>query len=143
MTRLIGLTLLGLAVAAGTTVRAAELPTTDPRVDQLIENHIGAIGGYQKLKSIRTLVYSQGLYEESDYTGSGTAFMAFMHPYFRVVGNPLAYLGSRLAEIMFSRQSGHLVYGVREIRKAQVRIHLPHPIGANFRETLKPFLTFP
>jgi hypothetical protein len=40
--------LIGLAVAAGTTVRAAELPTTDPRVDQLIENHIGAIGGYME-----------------------------------------------------------------------------------------------
>ncbi len=57
-------------------------------VDQIIERNTEARGGYERIKAIRTLVHSEGLYQEGDYTGSGDAFMAFARPYYRVVGNP-------------------------------------------------------
>ena len=57
-------------------------------VDGIISRHIEARGGLDRIRAIRTLVYSDGKYHEGDYTGSGHAFMAFMRPYFRVVGDP-------------------------------------------------------
>ena len=56
--------------------------------DQIIARHIDARGGYEKIKAIQTLVYSNGTYRERDFTGSGKAFMAFKRPWYRVVGNP-------------------------------------------------------
>ena len=64
----------------------ATAPLTD--VDEIVARHIDALGGHEKIKAIRSLVYSQGLYEEGDYKGSGDAWMARMRPYYRVVGNP-------------------------------------------------------
>jgi hypothetical protein len=62
----------------------------ETQVDRIVERHIDARGGAEKLRSIKTLVYSNGLYQEADHTGSGDAFMAFSRPYHRVVGNPEA-----------------------------------------------------
>lgn len=57
-------------------------------VDEIIARNLKARGGYEALKAIKTLVYSKGTYHEDDFTGSGNSSMAFMRPYFRVVGDP-------------------------------------------------------
>ena len=57
-------------------------------VDQIVERHIQARGGYAKIKAIKTLVYSGGTYREENYESPGNAFMAFKRPFLRVVGNP-------------------------------------------------------
>lgn len=72
--------LVALALSAGATP-----PIT---VDQIIAHHLAARGGEAQLRAIRTLVYRNGAYHEGSYTSDGGAFMAFMAPYDRVVGNP-------------------------------------------------------
>ncbi len=57
-------------------------------VDEVIDRHLAARGGADKIKAVRTLVYSGGTYHEGSYTGSGNAYMAFARPYYRVVGDP-------------------------------------------------------
>jgi hypothetical protein len=57
-------------------------------VDEIIDRHLAARGGAEKIKAVRTLVFSGGTYHEGSYTGSGNAFMAFARPYYRVVGDP-------------------------------------------------------
>lgn len=57
-------------------------------VDQIIDRHVEVRGGAARVEAVRTLVFSGGTYREGTYVGSGTAFMAFMRPYFRVVGDP-------------------------------------------------------
>jgi hypothetical protein len=57
-------------------------------VDEVLARHAAARGGYERIKAIETVVYSRGLYQEGDYTGSGDAMMAVSRPYHRVVGNP-------------------------------------------------------
>lgn len=57
-------------------------------VDEIVAGHVEARGGLEKIRAIRTLIYSEGRYREPGFTGSGKAFMAFARPYFRVVGNP-------------------------------------------------------
>lgn len=79
-TALFGLTLL---VAAGLGATESNLS-----VDDILAHHVEARGGYDGLMALRTLVYSEGLYEEAEYEGSGNAMMAFSRPYYRVVGNP-------------------------------------------------------
>lgn len=64
------------------------LALSAPDVDDIVSRHIAARGGYERIKAIRTLVYSGGRYRERDYTGDGKAFMALMRPYYKVVSNP-------------------------------------------------------
>ncbi len=80
------LCVLGLAALAAVIPVSARAIT----VDEIIARHAEARGSYDKIKAIRTLVYSGGTYSEGDYTGSGNAMMAFARPYLRVVGNPEA-----------------------------------------------------
>ncbi len=82
------LLLICALVLAGSSVAAAERDATS--VDEIVARHIEARGGAEKLRALETVVYSNGLYSEADYTGSGNAFMAFKRPYHRVVGNPVA-----------------------------------------------------
>lgn len=56
--------------------------------DQIIDRHVAARGGADRIRNVRTLVFRGGTYREGDYVGKGTAFMAFARPYYRVVGNP-------------------------------------------------------
>ena len=56
--------------------------------DQIIDRHVAAVGGYERIKAVRTIVYSGGKYSEPGFTGSGNAFMAISRPHYRVVGNP-------------------------------------------------------
>ena len=77
--------LLGLTTLLWISALSAQ---TVPTPDLIIERHIDARGGYERIKAIQTMIFSRGLYEESDYKGSGNAFMAFKRPYFKVVGNP-------------------------------------------------------
>ena len=56
-------------------------------VDEVLDRHLAARGGADKIKAVRTLVFSGGTYQEGSYKGSGNAFMAFARPYYRVVGN--------------------------------------------------------
>lgn len=77
--------LLALAFLTAVGLSAAEPSLT---VDEIVARHIEARGGYGRLMALRTLVYSEGLYSEADYEGSGNAMMAFARPYHRVVGNP-------------------------------------------------------
>jgi hypothetical protein len=58
------------------------------RLDEILQRHIAARGGYEAIKAIQTLVHSNGTYREPTYEGSGDAFMAHARPYYKVVGNP-------------------------------------------------------
>ncbi len=74
--------IVGLLALAPATARVA------PTVEEIVQRHVEARGGYDKIRTVHTLVYSEGLYREGDYKGSGNAMMAFGRPYFRIVGNP-------------------------------------------------------
>ena len=64
--------------------RVDDLP---PTVDQIVDNYIAAIGGYEKIKAINNLVYSKGTYEEGDFKTDGTAAMSLGRPYYKLVGD--------------------------------------------------------
>lgn len=57
-------------------------------VDDILNRHIAARGGLDRIKAIRTLVFSNGTYREPNYTGSGKAYMALMRPCYKVVSDP-------------------------------------------------------
>jgi hypothetical protein len=57
-------------------------------VDDIVNRHVEARGGLERIKAIRTVVYSKGQYREPGFTGSGKAFMALMRPYYKVVSDP-------------------------------------------------------
>jgi Tetratricopeptide repeat len=76
---------LSLLIAAAPACAAAAASRS---IDELVQCHLDALGGLDRIHAIRTLVYSQGTYHEGDYTGSGNAFMAFQRPYLRAVGDP-------------------------------------------------------
>lgn len=57
-------------------------------MEEVVQRHLEARGGLERLRSIETLVYSGGTYREGDFVGSGRAFMAFQSPFLRVVGDP-------------------------------------------------------
>lgn len=59
-----------------------------PGVDEVVRRHIEARGGYDRIKALDSVVFSDGFYSEPGYTGSGDAFMAVARPFFKVVGNP-------------------------------------------------------
>jgi len=61
---------------------------SQPRADEIVSRHIAARGGYERIKALRTVVFSGGKYREGDYAGSGKAFMALMRPSYKVVSNP-------------------------------------------------------
>lgn len=77
-------TVLCLLLAWSTAVHATDRLT----VDQAIANHVAARGGAEAIAAIQTVVYSQGLYHEPGWEGSGNAFMALARPHYKVVGNP-------------------------------------------------------
>ncbi len=56
--------------------------------DEIVTRHVEARGGYERIRALDSLVFSEGLYREADYAGSGDAFMAVARPYYKVVGNP-------------------------------------------------------
>jgi len=61
---------------------------TDSRVDEIVALHLEARGGVEALRAIRSLVFSEGVYREAEFEGSGDAYMAFARPFYRVVGHP-------------------------------------------------------
>ncbi len=75
---------LAAALVAGTAMAQSDRPS----VDSLIALHIRALGGYQAIKAIRTLSYSDGRYAEPGFTGSGHSAMMLMRPYYKLVGDP-------------------------------------------------------
>ena len=72
-----------LALAAAQ-LSAAETPT----IQEVIAKHLEARGGAEALAAIEAVVFSEGLYREPGYEGSGQAFMALARPYLKVVGDP-------------------------------------------------------
>lgn len=82
------LVILLLLTGPAAVASAQSSSTLSPTVEEIIAKNIRARGGYEALKAIKTLVYSKGTYHEGDFTGSGNALMAFMRPFFRVVGDP-------------------------------------------------------
>ena len=66
-------------------IRADQPPLS---VDQIVERHIAARGGYDAIQNIDTLIYSRGQYSEPGYSSEDDAFMAYRRPYLKVVGNP-------------------------------------------------------
>ena len=57
-------------------------------VDEIVRRHIEARGGYDAIKAIETLVFSEGVYREGDFVGGPDAFMAYKRPFYRLIGNP-------------------------------------------------------
>lgn len=75
-----------LALLLATTIPA--LAQDAITLEEILDRHAEARGGYEKIRAIRTLVHSEGTYREPGYEGSGDAFMAHARPYFKRVGNP-------------------------------------------------------
>jgi tetratricopeptide (TPR) repeat protein len=73
--------LLALASAAAT-----------PTLDQIIERHIAARGGRERIGVLKSLVF-RGEYREGDHV-SPHAAMALMRPYYKLVGDPDQKLGA-------------------------------------------------
>ncbi len=65
----------------------------DLTIDQILERHIAARDGIEKIKATRTLVYSAGDYREGVHD-SHRAFMALARPYYKVVGGPRGRLNA-------------------------------------------------
>jgi len=57
--------------------------------DEVIKRYLEAIGGYSKIKELKSLSYSQGTYSEGDFTGNGKSTMSLARPYYKLVGNKL------------------------------------------------------
>lgn len=57
-------------------------------LEEILDRHAEARGGYENIRAIRTLVHSRGTYREPGFEGSGKAFMAHARPYFKRVGDP-------------------------------------------------------
>jgi hypothetical protein len=75
-----------LAILLAATIPALAQDTLS--LDEILDRHAEARGGYDKIRAIRTLVHSKGTYREPGFEGSGNAFMAHARPYFKRVGNP-------------------------------------------------------
>ena len=75
--------LLTLSLLCPPPFAAEDSPLT---VDQIVERHVAARGGYEKLKAIHSLVF-RGTYGEPGFKHPGAA-MALMRPYYKLVGDP-------------------------------------------------------
>jgi len=75
-----------VAIALLATSRPAQ--AQELSIDQIVERHLEARGGAEKLKALQNVVYSHGKYREPGYEGSGKAYMAMARPYFKVVSDP-------------------------------------------------------
>jgi len=60
-------------------------------VDEIVEHHIEALGGHQKLDSIQTIIV-RGEYREGSFSIPG-AFIARMRPYYKTICDPREELG--------------------------------------------------
>ena len=58
-----------------------------PTVEEILERHAAARGGYQKLKAVRSVIY-RGTYREGGQVAMPHAAMALMRPYYKLVGDP-------------------------------------------------------
>jgi tetratricopeptide (TPR) repeat protein len=70
---------------------AAAATATPPTVDAIIERHIEARGGRERIAALRSLVF-RGEYREGDHV-SPHAAMALMRPYYKLVGDPDKKIG--------------------------------------------------
>jgi hypothetical protein len=62
------------------------LSTATPDVDTIIERHIAARGGRERIAALQTLVF-RGEYREGEHV-SPNAVMALKRPYYKLVGDP-------------------------------------------------------
>jgi hypothetical protein len=69
-------------------VTALPLQGQSLSADDIVVRHLNARGGAQRLRSVESAIYSNGLYREGSYVGSGRAFMAMALPYFKIVSDP-------------------------------------------------------
>src|SRR5579863_8783587 len=78
-----------LAAALFVAVATAQQSLT---VDQIVERHVRALGGIEKIHALRSLVI-RGMHHEGGPIPPGTPivarnYMAFMRPYYQVIGDP-------------------------------------------------------
>ena len=78
-------------LAAIATLAAVFASAQAPSTDQIIEQHIAARGGREKIAALRSIVI-RGEYREGGYV-SPTATMALMRPYYKLVGDPDQKIG--------------------------------------------------
>jgi hypothetical protein len=64
------------------------VPAQDLSADDIVNRHLAARGGVERLRALQSVVYRNGTYREGTYTGSGRAFMAMARPYYKIVGDP-------------------------------------------------------
>jgi len=79
-----------LAVVFG--VAAAALAQQPLTIEQIVQKHVDAIGGIEKIHALKSLVI-RGMYHEGGEIPPGTPivarnYMAFLRPYYQVIGDP-------------------------------------------------------
>jgi hypothetical protein len=75
------------AVVIALAISASRTLAQDLSADDIVTRHIAARGG-DRLRSLQSVIYRNGTYREGSYVGSGNAYMAMAHPFFKVVGDP-------------------------------------------------------
>jgi hypothetical protein len=79
-------TILNLAFLLLPTMAAAAAPPLG--VDAIIERHLAARGGVERMRAIENLMFENGQYSEPGYKGLGDATMMLARPYYKLVGYP-------------------------------------------------------
>src|SRR5690348_13130172 len=70
-------------------IGSAQQPLT---IEQIVQRHVDAIGGIEKIHALKSLVI-RGMYHEGGAIPEGTPiegrnYMAFLRPYYQVIGDP-------------------------------------------------------
>lgn len=80
-------TILGLVLMLLPSLAPAAAPVS---ADTVIERHLAARGGVERLRAIRNLMFEKGMYSEKGYSGefAGDATMMLARPYYKLVGYP-------------------------------------------------------
>lgn len=84
--RILKLLTISLFLALGAWASTAFSQDETLTLDQILERYTLAIGGWDTIKAIENIVYSEGLYVEGDFSFDGAA-MSMARPYYKLVGD--------------------------------------------------------
>ncbi|HVV44772.1 MAG TPA: tetratricopeptide repeat protein [Bryobacteraceae bacterium] len=83
---------ISASLAMGFVLAAAVLAQQPLTLEQIVQKHVDAIGGIEKIHALKSLVF-RGMYHEGGEIPPGTPivarnYSAFLRPYYQVIGDP-------------------------------------------------------